>query len=56
MMNARLKLPSQQYGMSEPSQRSKLQAVRTTELTLQTVYRIKDDPIRAEAALATWSM
>jgi DNA invertase Pin-like site-specific DNA recombinase len=29
---------------------------RTTGLTRQTVYRIKDDPAGAEAALANWSM
>ena len=29
---------------------------RTTGLTRQTVYRIKDDPAAAEAALATWGM
>ena len=29
---------------------------RTTGLTRQTIYRIKDDPAAAEAALATWSM
>jgi hypothetical protein len=28
----------------------------TTGLTRQTVYRIKDDPVGAEAALAAWGM
>jgi hypothetical protein len=28
----------------------------TTGLTRQTVYRIKDDPVGDEAALATWGM
>jgi putative DNA-invertase from lambdoid prophage Rac len=32
------------------------EVARTTGLTRQTVYRIKDDPAGAEAALATWSM
>jgi putative DNA-invertase from lambdoid prophage Rac len=32
------------------------EVARTTGLTRQTVYRIKDDPIAAEAALATWGM
>jgi putative DNA-invertase from lambdoid prophage Rac len=27
-----------------------------TGLSRQTIYRIKDDPTSAEAALATWSM
>jgi putative DNA-invertase from lambdoid prophage Rac len=29
---------------------------RTTGLTRQTVYRVKDDPASAEAALATWGV
>jgi DNA invertase Pin-like site-specific DNA recombinase len=32
------------------------EVARTTGLTRQTVYRIKDDPAAAEAALATWGM
>jgi hypothetical protein len=28
--------------------------LRATGLTRQTIYRIKDDPAGAEAALATW--
>jgi putative DNA-invertase from lambdoid prophage Rac len=32
------------------------EVARTTGLTRQTVYRIKDDPAVAEAALATWGM
>jgi putative DNA-invertase from lambdoid prophage Rac len=32
------------------------EVARTTGLTRQTVYRIKDDPVAAEAALATWGM
>jgi putative DNA-invertase from lambdoid prophage Rac len=32
------------------------EVARTTGLTRQTVYRIKDDPGGAEAALATWGM
>ena len=32
------------------------EVARTTGLTRQTVYRIKDDPAGAEAALATWGM
>ena len=32
------------------------EVARTTKLTRQTVYRIKDDPAGAEAALATWGM
>jgi len=32
------------------------EVARTTGLTRQTVYRIKDDPAVAEAALATWAM
>ena len=30
------------------------EVARSTGLTRQTVYRIKDDPAGAEAALATW--
>ena len=32
------------------------EVARVTGLTRQTVYRIKDDPAGAEAALATWGM
>jgi putative DNA-invertase from lambdoid prophage Rac len=32
------------------------EVARTTGLTRQTIYRIKDDPTGAEAALATWGM
>jgi DNA invertase Pin-like site-specific DNA recombinase len=32
------------------------EVARTTGLTRQTVYRIKDDPAAAEAALATWGI
>lgn len=32
------------------------QIAKDTELTRQTVYRIKDDPAAAEAALAAWGM
>ena len=32
------------------------EVARITGLTRQTVYRIKDDPAAAEAALATWSI
>jgi DNA invertase Pin-like site-specific DNA recombinase len=32
------------------------EVARATGLTRQTVYRIKDDPAAAEAALATWGM
>jgi Helix-turn-helix domain of resolvase len=32
------------------------EVARTTGLTRQTVYRIKDDPAGAEAALATWGL
>jgi putative DNA-invertase from lambdoid prophage Rac len=32
------------------------EVARTTELTRQTVYRIKGDPVGAEAALATWGI
>ena len=32
------------------------EVARTTGLTRQTVYRIRDDPVAAEAALATWGM
>jgi putative DNA-invertase from lambdoid prophage Rac len=32
------------------------EVARTTGLTRQTVYRIKDDPAAAEAALVTWGM
>jgi putative DNA-invertase from lambdoid prophage Rac len=32
------------------------EVARTTGLTRQTVYRLKDDPAAAEAALATWGM
>ena len=32
------------------------EVARITGLTRQTVYRIKDDPAAAEAALATWGM
>jgi DNA invertase Pin-like site-specific DNA recombinase len=32
------------------------EVARAIGLTRQTVYRIKDDPIGAEAALATWGM
>jgi hypothetical protein len=32
------------------------QVARTTGLTRQTIYRIKDDPVAAEAALATWGL
>ena len=32
------------------------EVARITGLTRQTVYRIKDDPAGAEAALATWGM
>jgi putative DNA-invertase from lambdoid prophage Rac len=32
------------------------EVARITGLTRQTVYRIKDDPAAAEAALATWRM
>ena len=32
------------------------EVARTTGLTRQTVYRIKDDAAAAEAALATWGM
>jgi DNA invertase Pin-like site-specific DNA recombinase len=32
------------------------EVARTVGLTRQTVYRIKDDPAGAEAALATWGM
>jgi len=30
------------------------EVARSTGLTRQTIYRIKDDPAVAEAALATW--
>ena len=32
------------------------EVARATGLTRQTVYRIKDDPVAAEAALATWGI
>jgi putative DNA-invertase from lambdoid prophage Rac len=32
------------------------EVARATGLTRQTVYRLKDDPVGAEAALATWGM
>jgi putative DNA-invertase from lambdoid prophage Rac len=32
------------------------EVARVTGLTRQTVYRIKDDPAAAEAALATWGL
>ena len=32
------------------------EVARTTGLTRQRVYRIKDDPAAAEAAVATWGM
>jgi CBS domain-containing protein len=32
------------------------EVARTTGLTRQTIYRIKDDPAGAEAAFATWGM
>jgi len=32
------------------------QIAKETGLTRQTVYRIKDDPTGAEAALAAWSL
>jgi hypothetical protein len=32
------------------------EVARVTGLTRQTVYRIKDDPVGAEAALATWGV
>jgi Helix-turn-helix domain of resolvase len=32
------------------------EVAKSTGLTRQTVYRVKDDPAVAEAALATWSM
>ena len=32
------------------------EVARTIGLTRQTIYRIKDDPAGAEAALATWGM
>jgi putative DNA-invertase from lambdoid prophage Rac len=32
------------------------EVARTTGLTRQTVYRVKDDPAAAEAALATWGI
>jgi putative DNA-invertase from lambdoid prophage Rac len=32
------------------------EVARITGLTRQTVYRIKDDPVGAEAALATWGI
>ena len=32
------------------------EVARTTGLTRQTVYRIKDDPAAAETALTTWGM
>jgi putative DNA-invertase from lambdoid prophage Rac len=32
------------------------QIARETGLTRQTVYRIKDDPVGAEAALVAWGM
>ena len=31
-----------------------IQIAKATNLSRQTVYRIKDDPSAAEAALATW--
>jgi putative DNA-invertase from lambdoid prophage Rac len=31
-----------------------IQIAKATNLSRQTVYRIKDDPVAAEAALATW--
>ena len=31
-----------------------IQIAKATQLSRQTVYRIKDDPAAAEAALATW--
>ena len=32
------------------------QIVRETSLTRQTVYRIEDDPVGPEAALAAWEL
>jgi putative DNA-invertase from lambdoid prophage Rac len=32
------------------------EVARVTGLTRQTVYRIKGDPVGAEAALATWGI
>jgi putative DNA-invertase from lambdoid prophage Rac len=32
------------------------EVAKTVGLTRQTIYRIKDDPAAAEAALATWGM